>query len=145
MGYNINNMEELKAQIVILKQDKMEQELYFNQKVNSIKSSFNNPLGYISNIFKSFGLNNKTGFNSDYITSLAKTFLPLFLNKTILKGSGFIVKTLVTIFSQKLISGKIINQEILVKWIDRLTGLISSKTKSNKVKDYGIPEDSETY
>jgi len=67
------------------------------------------------------------------------------LNKTILKGRGFLVKTLVTIFTQKIINGKMINQEILVKWVDQLTEFINSKTKSSKVKDYGIPEDSETY
>ena len=142
MGYNITNMDELKAQIAILKQDKIEQELYFDQKVNSIKNSFNNPFNYI---FKSLGLSNQSSFTSDYITSLAKTFLPIFLNKTILKGRGFLVKTLVTIFTQKIISGKMINQEILVKWVDQLTEFINSKTKSSKIKDYGIPEDSETY
>jgi hypothetical protein len=146
MDYNFNSIEDLRAQITIIEQDKLEQELYFEQKLSAIKKGFTNPFGFITNLFKQTDLNpNQTKFSADYITNIAKAFLPIILNKTILRGSGFFVKTLATIFSHKAINAKVINKDILSHWIDNITEFLSSKSKTSKSKDYGIPEDSETY
>ena len=146
MGYDFKNIEELRARILILKQDRIEHELYFEQKFNSAKKAFNSPFNFIKDSFNFSSLRpNQSSFSTDYITNIAKAFLPLFLNKTIFKNKGILIKTLITLFSSKAISAKIINKDILSHWIDKLTGFIGSKPKNNTSKDYGIPEDSETY
>ena len=146
MGYDFKNLDELRARILLLKQDRLDHELYFEQKFVSIKNAFNSPINYIKNSFNFSSLKpNQSSFSTDYITNLAKAFLPILLNKTIFKNQGILIKTIVTLFSSKAISAKIINKDILSHWIDKLTDFIDPKSKNPNVKDYGIPEDSETY
>jgi hypothetical protein len=146
MDYDFKNIDELRNQIVFLKQEKLEQELYFEQKYISVKKVFTSPISFIKDSFNFSGLRpNQTSFSADYITNIARAFLPIILNKTLLKGRGIFVKTLITFLSQRAINAKIINKDILSHWVDNITEFIGSKSKVSKSKDYGIPEDSETY
>lgn len=70
--------------------------------------------------------------------------LPLFLNKTLFKGSGFLTKTVVGLVSNKL--GAKLDVEHLAGIFDSVKGFFAKKKdKQDKRIDYGIPPDSETY
>lgn len=155
MNPRIENLADLRAEIQLLKLQKAEQELFFVQKRESIKKTFSSPLGFFRNIKSVLGLgshksllkNSGNSHDSDWTTTLARVVIPFLLNKTILRGNGLIIKSLLGLISQRVISGDNINKIKVSGWIDKATGWINSLKKSDKKKkvDYGIPPDSETY
>jgi hypothetical protein len=146
MDYNFKNLEELRSHIAVLKQEKIGQELFIKQRYLYYKKVFSNPFSFFLDLFKSSDLKtHQTKFSSDYITNLARVFLPILLNKIIFRKRGIFLKTIISMFSQKVINVKVINKDLLTRLIDMIIDFISSKTNTTKGKDYGIPEDSETY
>jgi hypothetical protein len=71
--------------------------------------------------------------------------LPLFMNKTLFRGSGFLTKAIVGLASGKL--GKSLDAEHLSAIFNSVKGWFGKKQekKDKKFVDYGIPPDSETY
>jgi hypothetical protein len=147
----IKNLEQLRAEIALLKLKKAEDEIYFNQSYQKVKHVVETPTRWFNNALSFLGLNSeseKVKIKSDWITSAGKFALPFLLNKTILRGRGFFVKALVSIISQKTINSKNFNKNVLTNWIDNLTEWIDSSVKEKKKSkniDYGIPPESETY
>ena len=147
METEITNLHELEARIASLKIRKAEDEIYFHQRYSSIKDKLTHPFRFVKNLFfnsKPSGANNLT---SDWVTSFGRIFLPLFLNKTILRNRGVLIKTIASLFSQKMVNSSVLNKDILSHWIDNITGFVKSKTKKEKrygADDYGIPPESET-
>ncbi len=149
METQITNIAELKARIAFLKVKKVEDEIYFEQKIESIKSKFKHPFIFIKDAISSFAFGTKMDVNgrADWATNLGRIFFPLFLNKTLLRNKGAIIKTLVSLFSQKAINSSVFNRDVLASWIDNVTSFVKSKTKKEKrygADDYGIPPESET-
>ncbi|KQN38031.1 hypothetical protein ASE92_00865 [Pedobacter sp. Leaf41] len=71
--------------------------------------------------------------------------LPMFMNKTIFRGAGFLTKAAVGLVSGKV--GKSLDAEHLSAIFNSVKGWFGKKKeqKSKKFIDYGIPPDSETY
>lgn len=71
--------------------------------------------------------------------------LPMVMNSTLFRGSGFITKALVKLASGKL--GKTLDIEHLSAIFNSVKGWFGKQKekKERKVIDYGIPPDSETY
>lgn len=71
--------------------------------------------------------------------------LPMFMNKTIFRGAGFLTKAAVGLVSGKV--GKSLDAEHLSGIFNSVKGWFSKKKekKAKKFIDYGIPPDSETY
>lgn len=157
MSSHIQNIEDLRAEIKLLKLQKAEYELYFSQKRESIKQTFSSPFAFFRNIKSligggSFSKNlsdNGASHQSDWFTNMARIVIPFFLNRTILRGRGVLVKSLLGLISQKAITGDTFNKDKIANWIDKATNWINSTIKKPKKKkqpvDYGIPPDSETY
>ncbi len=155
MSPRINNLEDLRAEIQLLKFQKAEHELYFVQKKESIKKTFSSPFNFFKQIKSFVGGKSQTGLtsnaarhDSDWTTILARVVVPFFLNKTILRGNGLVVKSLLGLISQKAINGETFNKIKVAGWIDKATGWVNSTLKKSEKKkkiDYGIPPDSETY
>lgn len=150
----VHNLDQLQLRIAQLKIEKAEQEIYFNQKWIKTQNMISSPINFIKGILSTIGLrggnrNNTVHTSADWATNLARVSLPFLLNRTILRGRGFIFKTLVTLISQNTINAKRFNKDKLAGWVDNITewveGFSSKKTKRRKEVDYGIPEDSETY
>jgi hypothetical protein len=147
----IKNLEQLRAEIALLKLKKAEDEIYFNQSYQKVKHVVETPTRWFNNALSFLGLNSeseKVKIKSDWITSAGKFALPFLLNKTILRGRGFFVKAIVSLISQKTINSKNFNKNVLTNWIDNLTEWIDSSVKEKKKSkniDYGIPPESETY
>lgn len=149
METKITNIAELEARIAYLKVKKVADEIYFEQKIASIKSKFSHPFVFIKDAISSFAFGTKTNTTgrADWATNIGRIFFPLFLNKTLLRNKGAIIKTLVSLFSQKAINPSVFNRDVLASWIDNVTSFIKAKTKKEKMygsDDYGIPPESET-
>lgn len=78
-------------------------------------------------------------------SKLMSLVLPVLMNSTLFRGSGFITKTLVGLATSKM--GKTLDAEHLSAIFNSVTGLFKKKKKekSPAFADYGIPPDSETY
>lgn len=80
--------------------------------------------------------------------SIMSLVLPLLLNKTVFRSSGFITKSIAALVSGKI--GKSLDAESLTGLFTKAKSLFSSFTSKKKKADvnfvdYGIPPDSETY
>jgi hypothetical protein len=101
METRIRNVFELQGEIGRLKNLEVEQAI-------ALKARFSGPAAIFSTMLTLFpksptvdGIKGAGFFNQDLLGLVSRFVLPLTLNKTIFKHSGFIVKTLVGILSQK--------------------------------------------
>jgi hypothetical protein len=145
--YNIKNLEELQAALSGLKAEYTMQgeritsdtKVYVKQySIKSLTKKYFTP----SNLFKA---DEQLNISSKVMSFL----LPVLMNNTLFRGSGFITKTLVGLATSKV--GKSLDA-------GHLTGMVSSvkswfggakkkivRTKPVGYIDYGIPPDSETF
>lgn len=157
MTTKIETLEQLRSEIRLLKLKKAEDELYFHQKKEHYKKMLTSPFASLKKAgsYLGFGNSEKDTYqhdpkNADWATTVARVFIPFLLNTTVLRGKGIIMKSLMTLFSQRVINSQNFNQNVLSKWIDKATDLVNSSRKKKPVSataklDYGIPPDSETY
>ncbi len=132
---NINNVDELRAEIARLRGTKEEQGM-------ALAKRFNTPMTALATLYTIFPNKPEDGktnlFQQDFVSMLSRIFLPLALNKTLFRNSGFLVKTLVSLASQKA-SGFINEDSIMDLW-SKIKILFDKKDKHT---DYGIPPESE--
>lgn len=131
MDKPIRNSWELKEEIVRLRALEKEQSQAIGQR-------FSSPAAIFSTIYSLFpkpaaGERHTNIFNQDFVSILSRFLLPLTLNKTLFKNSGFIVKTLVGLVSQK--ASGYINEDSVVSVWDKVKGLFHKKGESVK-KNY---------
>lgn len=144
----IESLEQLRAEIQLLKQQRAEQELYFVQKKDNIKEALNSPFTFIKKLGLFLGVNRSTPATSDWSTALARFVVPFILNRTILRGKGALLKSILALISQRMINPSVINQNKLANMAGKLSdwiGAFLQKSRKKKTVDYGIPPDSETY
>jgi len=127
----IKNSWDLKEEIVRLRQlEKVQGE--------AIKQHFSSPAAIFSTVYSLFPKGNHSGenksniFNQDFVSILSRFLIPLTLNKTLFKNSGFLVKTLVGLVSQKA-SGYVNEESVGGLW-EKAKGLIAHFTKKDKVE-----------
>lgn len=147
---NIKNLADLQIHILNLEFAKNEHEIYLQQKVESVKERLASPLKFFNRITSMFigkaNLPQNAGSSNqkaDWVNLLARVGVPFVINKLLFRKSGFVVKTLISLFSQGAI--KSVNKNSVAHLVDVVTGFVKSKTKKKQVLDYGIPPDSETY
>jgi len=129
----IHSISDLRAQIAYLKHQKQEQEI-------AIKERFSSPMAIFDTVFssaKSSGITSAL-FNPDELIGLVSRFvLPLLLNKTIFRGSNFIVKTLVALVSQQ--ASGLINKDTITSTWDNIRALIAKVSPKKKPANYSMP------
>ena len=124
MDAKIRNTWELKQEIVRLRGLHKEQGL-------AIKSRFSSPAAIFSTVYSLIskpslpGENKHNIFNQDFVSILSRFLIPLTLNKTLFKNSGFIIKALVGLVSQKA-SGYISEDAVVSVW-DKVKGMFAKK------------------
>lgn len=128
---SINNVNDLKAEIVRLRMLRDEQR-------GAIKSRFSSPGATFSTISSIFFKPGHNILNQDFVGMLSRVLLPLTLNKTLFRNSGFLVKGLVGFLSQK--ASHFISEDAVVGLWDKVKSVFEKKSKS---EDYGIPPESE--
>lgn len=152
MRNKIQNIDDLRSEILRLKLQRFQQEAILQEDVKHVLDKFRGPALMFNKITAWFG--NGKGDNpktpqdeNDWVTNTFRLGLPVVLNKLIFPRSGFIVKSLVALLSQKAASN--VNKDILTDWIDKGANWIrhfkNNKPPKEKHSDYGIPPDSETY
>ncbi len=135
MDQPITNSWQLKEEIVRLRQ--LEEE-----KSVALKARFSSPVTVLTTLYSLFPKANNTGenktniFNQDFVSILSRFIIPLTLNKTLFKNSGFIIKALVGLVSQK--ASGYINEDSVVSVWDKVKHLFSKKDKVDQRYPYGL-------
>ncbi|MGN6178056.1 MAG: hypothetical protein ACTHNW_02680 [Mucilaginibacter sp.] len=135
MDNPIKNSWELREEIIRLRALEEEQ-------AAAIKERFSSPAAAFSAVYSLFpkpaGGGSRTNiFNQDFVSILSRFLLPLTLNKTLFRKSGFIVKTLVGLVSQK--ASGYINEDSVVGLWDKVKALFHKKGESVKQNyPYGL-------
>ena len=150
MKSKIENIDDLRSEILRLKLQRFHHEAVIEQDINKIKDKFRIPTLLLNKFNAWFGVNSQgvDKTSSDWVTNTLRIGLPLALNKMVFGKSGFIIKSLVALLSQKAAAS--VNKDIVTNWIDTASNWIRGATTSRRAKsrhphDYGIPPDSETY
>lgn len=143
----ITNIDELRVRIATLKLESAEKEVYFSNKLSKVSRAINHPISFLKSLFSFSANKEETNDQGDWVTNLAQIALPYLLNQTILRKSGFIMKSVISFLSLQIINAQNINQNILATWLDKLMIWVEKtreKSHQNKTNDFGIPPDSET-
>jgi hypothetical protein len=144
-NYNIKNLDELRATSKALKAEYMMQEVAITGDVKVYLKQYT-----VKNMIRKY-ITPSTLFKADEqlnVSSKVMSFLlPVLMNNTLFRGSGFITKALVGLATSNV--GKTLDAEHLSGIFNSVKSWIGGKKKA-KVRpvgyiDYGIPPDSETY
>lgn len=140
---DIGSLADLQLEISRVKSEYLAKEDQLKVDTKTYIKQFS-PLNLIKDFFNPqslFKLDEKTNLSG----SIMSLILPLFLNKTIFRGSGFLTKGIAALVSGKI--GKSLDAESLTGIFNKVKSLFTSKGKKDDVNfvDYGIPPDSETY
>lgn len=146
MKAQIENIDTLRSELVRLKMQQYQLEHSMQQDVSAIREQLTSPMKLLFGVGQEKAL---TGSHKDdWVTGVLRVALPFALNSMVFKRSGFIIKTLVTLASQKAAGN--FNRDTFANMVDKVTGIVKNfkMPKSKKPmmhRDYGIPPDSETY
>lgn len=139
---DIKSLAELQLEISQLKHEYLLKEVQLKEDTKLYIKQFS-PVKLIKNFITPKSLS-KLDEQTNISGTIMSFLLPMFLNKTVFRGSGFITKSIAALVSGKV--GKSLDA-------DKLSGIFSTVksifTKKKKIDvnfvDYGIPPDSETY
>lgn len=142
--YNISNLNELNAKLLSLRVDYKVQEEMLKGDAKVYVKQFT--LGSLIKRYATPSAFLKVDDKLNISSKIMSMVLPVLMNSTIFRGSGFITKTLVGLATSKV--GKTLDAEHLSAIFNSVKGMFKSKKKkeaSPAFADYGIPPDSETY
>lgn len=143
-NYNIQNIDELQQHKMALKLEfksqgemlKQDTKLYFKQfTFGALIKKYATPSSFIK-------MDDKLNISS----KLMSMILPVLMNSTLFKGSGFITKALVGLATSKV--GKSLDAEHLSAIFNSVKSWFTKSKKKERLPnhvDYGIPPYSETY
>jgi hypothetical protein len=150
MKSKIENIDDLRSEILRLKLQRFHHEAVIEHDINKIKDKFRIPSILLHKFNTWFGdqAHGVDKTNHDWVTNALRIGLPVALNKMVFGKSGFIIKSVVALLSQKAAAS--VNKDTFTSLIDTASGWIRNVGKSRRDKnksshDYGIPPDSETY
>ncbi len=173
MKSKINNIEDLRSEIARLNQLKNEQEIYLVDQYQLLKHKVEAPVRFMNNlassipgvdfvkgIFSVFGGSGAKSGVTDQNNWLARALqlgLPLVLNRTFLKNSGWLKKAIVLLASDSAVAQ--VTQGKVSSLVSKFAKFVRPKKSKKKHKDvapldevatndmvnFGIPPDSETY
>lgn len=143
---DIKSLAELEIEISRVKVDYQLKETQLKEDAKTYIKQFS-PINLIKNFLNPQSLT-KLDEKTNISGTIMSFLLPLFLNKTVFRGSGFITKSIAALVSGKV--GKSLDAESLTGFFSKAKSLFTSLTSKRKKADvnfvdYGIPPDSETY
>ncbi len=143
--YNIKNLEQLHTQVQSLKVDYTLKGDYLKNDAKKYVKQFT-----FGNLIKKYATPSaflKVDDKLNISSSVMSLILPVIMNSTLFRGSGFITKALVGLATSKV--GKTLDAEHLSAIFNSVKSLFGGakkkKEKTTAYIDYGIPPDSETY
>jgi hypothetical protein len=131
----IKNSWDLRQEIIRLKGVE-------EQQAVALKARFSSPVAVLTTLYSLFPKANNTGenktniFNQDFVSILSRFLIPFTLNKTLFKNSGFIIKALVGLVSQK--ASGYVNEDLVMGVWDKVKHLFSKKDKVDQRYPYGL-------
>lgn len=143
----IKNLSQLRQELAFLKQSYEYQEVLLKENVQTYINRFS-----VLNLLKKYATPSRLIFFDEktnltgWIMSL---ILPVLINKTLFRNSGFFTKTITAFAAKKL--GQKLSFSVINDFLNCLISIFISKEKKKSDKkeliftDYGIPADSETY
>lgn len=141
---SINNLHDLNVKMIGLKVEYKIQEVKLKDDVKTYVSQFTP-----GNLIRKYATPSaflKVDDKLNISSKLMSMVLPMLMNSTIFRGSGFLTKTLVGLATSKV--GKTLDAEHLSAIFNSIKGMFGGKKKKAKEGefiDYGIPPDSETF
>lgn len=144
MDSSINNLSDLQGEIYRLKDLEKEQSAAIGQRFKNFSAT----ISTLGTLFpRSINAEGKSTsfFDQDLVGLISRFVLPFALNKTIFRNSGFLVKTLVGLVSQK--ASHFISEDTVLGLWDKVKHLFDKKQKkgSDISDEKGIPPMSESY
>ena len=119
MNTLIRNRSDLRTEIFRLQQAKLEKEIALKQHFSSPGAILSTVYGLITSSSKS---DDKDEPKQDWVGFISRFIIPLTLNKTLFRGSGFLMKALVGIASQK--AANYVSTDTVTGIWDKAKGLI---------------------
>lgn len=151
-GITIKNIDDLRSEIARLAVAEHEQSILLKQRFKSPSAIFASALSLFPKSATADGIKSAGFFKQDFLGLISRFVLPLALNKTVFKGSNFIVKALVGVISQK--ASNYISEDAVTSVWGKVKGLFSNIGKKKAPAppavvvvepNPGIPPYSETY
>jgi len=142
MDIPIRNISDLRGEIYRLKELTKEQNTALGER-------FKNPVALFSTVKSLFSKRvdpdskSSSFFDQDLVGLISRFVLPFTLNKTIFRHSGFIVKTIVGLVSQK--ASHFITEDSVTSVWDKVSSFFKGKAKNDKAVHKGVTPLSETY
>lgn len=154
MKAKITNIDELRSEIIRLKEQRSVMEADMQIEVNKLVSKVKLPLMFFGKMSEwaasLLGLksnNDGSSDSGDWVSGIFKMGLPLLMNRFIFPKSGFLAKTVLGLITER--AAGTINKDLLSSVISKILDTIKGPKKRKKdgpeLDDYGIPPDSETY
>ncbi|MFA5245826.1 MAG: hypothetical protein WC380_11040, partial [Pedobacter sp.] len=138
MKAKIRNIDELNAEILRLREQRVEMEADMLIDLNKIVSKFKMPLMLISKLgdwASAFAgvKTNKDGTtdNGDWISGIFRVGLPFVMNRFIFPKSGLLTKTILGFITQK--AAGTVNKDLISNILDKISGIV--KIPKNKKKN----------
>ena len=137
MEPTIKNSWQLREEIIRLKGLEEVQAAALKARVSSPAAIFSTVYSMFSGNGNHSGENRSNIFNQDFVSIISRFLIPLTLNKTLFKNSGFLVKALVGLVSQK--ASGFVNEDSVVGVWDKVKGLFTKKSdKVDQRYPYGL-------
>lgn len=140
----INNIQDLKGEIVRLHLRRKEQEAYLNDQYKLLKVKIDAPfrlirgvtshipgVGMLKDVTSSIGKAMQSK-DADWLTRMLQFGTPIVLNSTLLRRAGWFKKAMVLLASETAIGQ--VNQDKISGLVDRVTTFIKPKKKKKKIK-----------
>jgi hypothetical protein len=143
MDTPIRNIFELQTEIARLKNLETEQAIALKARFSGPSAIFSTVLSLFPGSATTEGIKGAGFFNQDFVGLISRFVLPIALNKTLFRRSGFIVKTLVGILSQK--ASHYISEDSVGGVWDTVKGFITKFTKKKDAKPAVVPSYTKLY
>ena len=150
MKANIQNIEDLRAEIERLGQVRVEMETELKIEAYKITAKITAPILLLGKLYDFLGFGkgkSESKEGGDWVSSIFRIGLPVLMNRFIFPKSGFLMKAFIGLISQNAV--KSFNKDFMSKIIEKVSDWIkttgSKSKKEPEMADYGIPPDSETF
>jgi len=137
MDTPIRNIFELQTEIGRLKNLETEQAVALKARFSGPSAIFSTALSLFPKSPTADGIKGGSLFHQDFLGLISRFLLPIALNKTLFRSSGFIVKTLVGILSQK--ASHYISEDSVGGVWDTVKGFVNKFTKKKEAKPAVVP------
>lgn len=127
----INSMGDLRSEIIRLRTETTMREAELKAEFQQISEKIHAPFRMMQELGNWLGIGGKNEEkSSDWLTAIAQLGVPYLLNSLIFKRSGFLLKALIALVSQKAVAG--INMDKTTGWIEKISQWIQKQSKQKK-------------